>query len=90
MATTREISRGNTTSQSGVDWGPVDAGSLQRIADALETHLPVIEKHYAYLIDDRERYKRWYEGAKSKAERLERSNAALRGQITKLKKAGKR
>ena len=76
---------------SRLDWlptqsgGPSDTqiacGALQRIADATE----VMAKNHAALIAERDRYERWYKEAKAGAERLARSNSALRGTITRLK-----
>ena len=57
-------------------------GALLRIADATE----VMAHEYQKLINDRDLYKRWYNEARGSRDRLERSNAALRGQITKLRK----
>lgn len=56
-------------------------GALLRIADATE----VMGREYLKLISDRNLYKRWYDEARSRCERLERSNASLRGHITKLR-----
>ena len=57
-------------------------GCLQRIASATE----LMAKNYDQLIQERDRYKRYYNEQHECSERLVRSNAALRGQITKLKK----
>lgn len=57
-------------------------GALLRIADATE----VMAREYQRLINERDMYKRQYENARERGYRLERSNAALRGQITKLRK----
>lgn len=57
-------------------------GCLQRIADATETMCKdreKLERDYQYMRDSRDRYR-------SQCERLERSNAALRGVITKMKR----
>lgn len=80
MADLREASR--------KDWGgnntvaDINAGSLQRIADATE----LMAKRYTELIDERDRLKRWADEARDRAYRVERSNAALRGVVTRLKK----
>ena len=58
-------------------------GAIQRIADATE----LMARRHQELVDERDRYKRWYDTEHSEARRLARSNNALRGQITKLKKA---
>ncbi len=76
---TREASKGN--------WGHVDGyesintGSLQRIADSCE----LMAKRYQELIDDRDRYKRWYEERGQRIDSRDRTIANLRGQVTKLK-----
>jgi len=57
-------------------------GALLRIADATE----VMAKEYNRLLSDRNLYKHWYDETRASRDRLERSNAALRGQITKLRK----
>lgn len=60
----------------------VKIGAIQRIADATEK----MAQRYTELIDQRDRLERWGRDLNVKCARLERSNAALRGQITKLKK----
>jgi phage shock protein A len=57
-------------------------GCLQRIADATEA----MAKNHVALQNDCDRYKRWFTEENERRLKLERSNAALRGQITKLKK----
>ena len=56
-------------------------GCLQRIADATEA----MAKNHVQLQRDHDLYKRWYKEEQERCRKLERSNAALRGQITKLK-----
>lgn len=60
----------------------IKTGALQRIADATE----VMARNYQQLIDERDTFRRWYRSEKAANERLARSNAALRGTITKLKR----
>ena len=60
----------------------INTGSLQRIADASE----LMAKDRQRLVGERDRYKRWGEAVSEERERMTRSNAALRGQITKLNK----
>lgn len=58
-------------------------GCLQRIATATELACKdreQLERDYAYMRRDRDSWR-------SRSERSERSNSALRGQITKLKRA---
>lgn len=58
-------------------------GAMLRIADAVEK----IALNYQKLIDERDRYKRWYDDEIKKNEKHWRRQSALRGVITKLKKA---
>jgi hypothetical protein len=86
MANMRDNSRLNIKSS---DSGPVNLedvkiGCLQRIADATEA----MAKNYQHLINDRDFYKRRYEEEKALGERMARRISALRGVITKMKKAG--
>lgn len=80
MASFREHSKQNWNSASSVEH--INAGSLQRIADATE----VMSKNYVQLQNERDSYKRIADSRYEAIERLQRSNSALRGQITKLKK----
>jgi len=79
MATCRQTSRADWRS-SGIEG--INAGSLQRIADATEK----MAQSYVALIEERDLYKSRYENKGKQVSRLERSNSALRGVITKLKK----
>lgn len=63
----------------------IKIGCLQRIADATE----LMARRYQDLIDERDRYGRWYEDEQAKNARLARSNAALRGIVNKMKKGRK-
>jgi len=81
MATCREESRQDWTSRGSVEG--INAGSLQRIADATEK----MAESYTALIRERDHYKRWYEIVIKDVDQLGRSNSALRGVITKLKRA---
>lgn len=78
--------------ESRVDWGRSDAnptmdeiktGAIFRIADACE----LMAKNHAQLIDERDRYKRWYDQKCEQNYRLERRINSLRGVITRMKKA---
>lgn len=77
--------------EARMNWGCTDRqpdtdelklGTLQRIADATE----IMAREYSKLIGDRDMYKRWYQERSARCIHLEHSNAALRGQITKLRK----
>ncbi len=64
----------------------INCGSLQRIADATE----LMAKNYAKMERDLRWYKENYPRRNAQIEKLERSNSALRGVITRMKnKAGK-
>lgn len=71
-----------TGSESGATFEEINSGSLQRIADATEK----MAKRYDDLIYDRDLYMKMYKDKRGESESLFRSNAALRGVITKLKK----
>lgn len=60
----------------------MEIGCLQRIADASEK----MAQSYTSLESNRDMYKRWYEDERIRKEHYIKSNAALRGHITRLKK----
>jgi len=74
-----------TETDHSLDVETVKAGCLMRIATATEA----MAQNYKALIDERDRYKRYYEEQKRRAETLERQNAALRGHLTRRKKRGR-
>ena len=57
-------------------------GCLQRIADATE----LMAKNWSALMDERNRYERWYIEQKNRTDLSERRRAALRGVITRLQR----
>ena len=57
----------------------INAGSLQRIADAAEK----MASSYLALQKDRDYYKRMYEGAQASAKAWKQSHTALKGVVTK-------
>jgi hypothetical protein len=61
----------------------LNIGCLQRIANATEK----ISERYSDLIDDRDKYLRWYNEEKKVSERLANQIRGLRGTITRMKKA---
>lgn len=63
----------------------INAGSLQRIADATEK----MASSYDQIRTDRDYWKDAYERSEARYQNLKRSHAALRGQITKLKVGAK-
>ncbi len=77
----REESRGNWYSQNMLNSGQLQTGCLMRIADSLEE----MEKSYRELINDRDHYKSCYSRSLSERARLEKRNAGLKGQITRMK-----
>jgi len=81
MSDFREASKNRRTSDTSVEH--INAGSLQRIADAMELSCKdreQLERNYANM-------RRWRDEAKACSERLARSNTALRGVIKRMKKA---
>jgi len=80
MASFKDASRTNWESQNSTEH--INAGSLQRIADAAE----LMAKNHAELVSERDRAIQSVTFWKEQAEQIARSNRALRGVITKLKK----
>lgn len=60
----------------------IKIGSLQRIADACE----LMSQSWRTLVGERDQFQRLYEIQKQNNDRLWRSNCALRGQITRLRR----
>jgi len=83
MPTMREAARKewNTAPMPTIE--NINLGSLQRIADSLE----LIARNYGDLITERDRYKKWYQEERGRVARLGRRLSALKGVITKMKKA---
>ena len=80
MADFREDSRKRWNSNTSVEH--INAGSLQRIADAVELSCKdreKLERDYAYIRKARDL-------AQERADRLARSNSALRGVIKRMKR----
>lgn len=80
MASQREASKKEWTSRDTLE--EVNAGSLQRIADATEK----MASNYTQLQNNLDWEKKANKGLLETCERLRRRNQALRGVITKLKK----
>ncbi len=81
MSDFREASKRRWTSNTSVEH--INAGSLQRIADAMELscrNREQLERDYAYMRKARD-------SERARSDRLARSNAALRGVINRMKKA---
>lgn len=64
----------------------INAGSLQRIADATEA----MAKNHTQLIRERDMYEKLYREQAEKAAALRRQLSAAKGQITKLRTAAER
>ena len=82
----RQVSREEWHSPMPATIEAISAGSLQRIADAVE----VVAKNYNALRDERDRYERWYKEERERTARLHLRIRALRGVITKLKQSARR
>lgn len=81
MPTLRESSKSSWFSNDTLE--QINAGSLQRIADAIEMSCKdreKLERDYAYMRQSRD-------SANAAVDRLTRSNAALRGVINRMRKA---
>lgn len=83
MSNMREDSKKEWLSSKALDH--LKIGCLQRMADALEK----MSGSYSSLIEDRDRYKRWYEEERARNKKLWHRNIGLRGAITKLKRKRK-
>jgi len=66
----------------GLTLEQINTGCLQRIADATE----IMATNYVQLQRDLDNYKRWYKDANERVDKRDKTIAALRGQITKLRK----
>lgn len=80
----RDFSRRSWTGDETV--AHINAGSLQRIADATE----LMARRHLELIRERDDYERRYKVAIERESALERKLSAARGQITKLRNAAKK
>ena len=84
MGTMRQSSVCEWTSSDNLD--QINAGSLQRIADAAER----MAVNHRDLISERDRFERYFREEQAKVGKLRRSNISLRGVITRLKNAAER
>ena len=71
-----------TVKSAGLTWEVVNAGSLQRIADATEK----MAESYDSMRNDRDFWKRIAESRLTERDALQRQVNALRGVITKMKR----
>ena len=81
----------NYKEESRKSWGPtnerpvligdIQIGCLQRIADATE----LMAKNHKNLIEEKERFERWYKDERAQRESLERSIIAHKANCTRLK-----
>lgn len=80
----REESRNKgwgTDSEGNLTADQLQLGAVLRIADATEA----MAKRHTELIRERDNFERMYRDASRRAEHYRRSNAGLRGVITRLK-----
>jgi hypothetical protein len=80
MTTMRDASRNSWTGNNTTEH--INAGSLQRIADATEK----MAGSYANLITERDRYKAAHDREVAARQYADRRITALRGVITRLKR----
>ena len=80
MSTLRDSSRQTWNGGNSIEH--INAGSLQRIADACER----MAVRHTELIEERDRYARWHKDEQARRERWQRKHSAALGQITKLRK----
>lgn len=83
MSTMREHSKKTWTANDTL--GHINAGSLQRIADAAEA----MAKRHTELITARDWYESAYRETSAREKHLKRRLAAAHGQITKLRNKAK-
>ena len=79
MATQREESKQGWNGKRTIE--SINSGSLQRIADATEA----MSQNYVRLQNERDMLSRWNREKNQTIDQLRRSNAALRGHVTRLK-----
>jgi len=79
MALSKEYSRISFTAPD--TWETVKIGALQRIADATE----IMAKNHNQLIDERDRYKRYYEEKNKHCQHLYHKISGLKGAINRMK-----
>jgi hypothetical protein len=80
MATFRDQSKAQYSATHPTPLDQINAGSLQRIADACE----LMSKDYANLLSQREQYKQWWYDAKAERDAAYKTVIGLRGQVGKL------
>lgn len=80
----REESRGEwyNTQQDKPTCEQINVGSLQRIADAAEK----MAQNYTSLIEELDRYKRWYEEERKRSQKLRNRVAGLQGAFRRFRK----
>lgn len=79
MASLREESRSTWDGKKTIE--SINAGSLQRIADAME----LMSQNYVNLQNERDRYKKWYYEEIEKNKKSYKRISILTGVITRLK-----
>lgn len=81
----RTASKGHWAVVDDGKYSAINAGSFQRIADATE----LMAKNYQGLVNERDLYLCWYKESQARNTKKDLRIAALKGVITKLKKAPK-
>jgi len=84
LSNLREHSKQNWRSQGCLE--QINAGSLQRIADAAE----LIADNYQRLLDDVKRYKEYHHGNLNRINNLNHRIAGFKAVITRLKNGKKK
>lgn len=79
MASMRDSSKAEWV---GTGMEHINAGSLQRIADACEK----MAANWSTLTSERDRYKRWYEEEKARVAKRDLQIRSLRGAVTRAKR----
>ncbi|NBW10808.1 MAG: hypothetical protein EBR82_22550 [Caulobacteraceae bacterium] len=80
MATLRESSKQHFSANNVPTLEQLNAGSLQRIADACE----FMAKNHDQLVQERNQYRQWWYDAKAERDAAHKTIIGLRGQVGKL------
>lgn len=80
----RDIANANYgTSDDSISLDQIKTGALLKIADSVSA----MAQNWTSLVRERDTFERLYRSERQSSERLLRRNSALRGAITKMKKA---
>lgn len=81
--TYQQLSKTQWETEDRANLEKINAGSLQRIADATE----LMASNYLQLQRDLALYKRWYEETNERNKKMAKQIAAYQGHINRLKKS---